>query len=61
MAKWRARGGGQPQELPETVEADRTGFETPLTITGTPEYVVAEALDANGKLLGTSSAIPVRV
>ena len=41
--------------------ADRTGFETTLTIQGTPEYVVAEALDATGKVLGTSSAIPVRV
>ena len=28
---------------------------------GSPEYVVAEALDANGKVLGASSAIPVRV
>jgi len=61
VAKWRARAGGQPKALPETVEAARTGFETTLTITGTPEYVVAEALDAGGKVLGTSSAIPVRV
>jgi hypothetical protein len=61
VAKWRARAGGQPKELLETVEAARTGFETTLTITGTPEYVVAEALDAGGKVLGTSSAIPVRV
>jgi hypothetical protein len=61
VAKWRARAGGQPKELTETVEAARTGFETTLTITGTPEYVVADALDADGKVLGTSSAIPVRV
>jgi hypothetical protein len=61
VAKWRARAGGQPKELPATVEAPRAGFETTLTITGTPEYVVTEALDAGGKVLGTSSAIPVRV
>ncbi|WP_436525286.1 arylsulfotransferase family protein [Actinoplanes sp. HUAS TT8] len=61
VARWRARAGGQPQELSETVEAARTGFETTLTVTGTPEYVVAEALDAKGTVLGTSSAIPVRV
>ena len=61
VAKWRARAGGQPGALTESVEAARTGFETTLTLPGTPEYVVAEALDAEGKLLGTSSAIPVRV
>jgi uncharacterized membrane protein len=61
VTKWRARAGGQPRALSESVEASRTGFETTLTVPGTPEYVVAEALDANGKVLGVSSAIPVRV
>ncbi|AEV89152.1 hypothetical protein ACWT_8143 [Actinoplanes sp. SE50] len=61
IARWRARAGGQPQELSTTVEAARTGFETTLTVQGTPEYVVAEALAANGTVLGSSSAIPVRV
>jgi hypothetical protein len=61
VAKWRARSGEQPGALTQTVEANRTGFETTLTIQGTPEYVVAEALDATGKVLGASSAIPVRV
>ncbi|GLZ00318.1 hypothetical protein Acsp02_75700 [Actinoplanes sp. NBRC 103695] len=62
VAKWRARSGSQPKALnATTAEAARTGFETRLTIQGTPEYVVADALDAQGKLLGTSSAIPVRV
>ncbi|UQU65068.1 arylsulfotransferase family protein [Couchioplanes caeruleus] len=61
VAKWRARAGGQPGALNQSVEAPRTGFETTLTVPGTPEYVVAEALDAAGKVLGTSSAVPVRV
>jgi hypothetical protein len=61
VAKWRARAGSQPGALTSAVEAGRTGFETTLTLPGTPEYVVAEALDAAGKVLGTSSAIPVRV
>ncbi|GAA2845226.1 hypothetical protein Acy02nite_46540 [Actinoplanes cyaneus] len=42
-------------------EAARTGFEMTLTVSGTQEYVVAEALDAKGAVLGSSSAIPVRV
>jgi hypothetical protein len=61
VTKWRARYGEQPGALAQTAEADRTGFETTLTIQGQPEYVVAEALDATGKVLGTSSAVPVRV
>jgi arylsulfotransferase ASST len=62
VAKWRARSGSQPKALSAaSPEAARTGFETRLTIQGTPEYVVADALDASGKVLGTSSAIPVRV
>ena len=62
VAKWRARAGGQPRALTAaSVDAARTGFETRLQVAGTPEYVVADALDTSGKVLGTSSAIPVRV
>jgi hypothetical protein len=61
VATWRARGGGQPGELGVAAQGPRTGFETTLMITGTPEYVVAEALDAAGNVLGASSAIPVRI
>jgi hypothetical protein len=61
VAKWRARAGGQPKELGQSAEAARSGFETTLTIPGMVEYVVADALDAQGKVLGTSAAIPVRV
>ena len=59
--KWRARSGTQPGALSGAVEAEHSGFETTLTVQGTPEYVVAEALDATGKVLGASSAVPVRV
>jgi hypothetical protein len=61
VARWRARSGAQPGALAGAVDGNRTGFETSLTIPGTPEYVVAEALDSAGKVLGASSAIPVRV
>jgi hypothetical protein len=61
VAKWRARSGTQPGALAGSTEGDRTGFETTLKINGTPEYVVAEALDRSGNVLGASSAIPVRV
>ena len=61
VTKWRARSGAQPGALTAAVEAPRSGFETTLTIPGTPEYVLAEALDATNTVLGVSSAIPVRV
>ncbi|MCU7722183.1 arylsulfotransferase family protein [Actinoplanes sp. KI2] len=61
VSRWRARSGTQPGALAGVIEGDRSGFETTLTVQGTPEYVVAEALDATGKVLGASSAIPVRV
>jgi hypothetical protein len=61
VAKWRARSGGQPGALTASAEAPRSGFETSLTITGTPGYVVVDALDVAGSVLGTSSAVPVRV
>lgn len=62
VARWRARWGAQPGALAGgAVEEPRTGFETTLTVPGMPEYVVAEALDAAGEVLGASSAVPVRV
>ncbi|XVV12685.1 arylsulfotransferase family protein [Actinoplanes sp. CA-131856] len=62
VARWRARWGAQPDVLTGgTIEARRSGFETTLTVPGIPEYVVAEALDDKGAVLGVSSAIPVRV
>jgi hypothetical protein len=61
VATWQARAGGQPGKLSVAATAARTGFETTMTIAGTPEYVVAEALDATGRVLGASSAIPVRI
>ena len=41
-------------------EGDRTGFETALTVPGTPEYLRADAFAPNGRLLGSSAIIPVR-
>ncbi|MEU4419141.1 arylsulfotransferase family protein [Actinoplanes sp. NPDC024001] len=61
VTKWRARSGAQPGVLQGAVEAARSGFETTLTIPGTPEYVVVEALDDAGQVLGSSSAIPIRI
>jgi hypothetical protein len=62
VASWRTSSGTQPGALKDApVEAARTGFETTLTIHGSPEYVIAEAIDSTGKVLGSSSAIPVRV
>ncbi|WP_229067398.1 arylsulfotransferase family protein [Actinoplanes sp. DH11] len=61
VRRWRARTGEQPGRLSAGAEAERSGFETTFPVTGIPQYVVAEALDEAGQVIGSSSAIPVRV
>ncbi|MEU4691949.1 arylsulfotransferase family protein [Actinoplanes sp. NPDC023714] len=61
VRRWRARSGGQPGRLAASAEAERAGFETTFPVAGIPEYVVVEALDEAGQVIGSSSAIPVRV
>jgi hypothetical protein len=61
VAKWQVRAGTQAGNLTKLTEGPRTGFETELVLKGMHEYVVVDALDAAGKVLGTSASIPVRV
>ncbi|HEX8628951.1 MAG TPA: arylsulfotransferase family protein, partial [Catenuloplanes sp.] len=62
VSRWRVRAGNQPTTpLPVVAEAARTGFETVLTVPGRPVYVVAEALDGTGTVLGSSATLPVQV
>ena len=58
VTHWRVRGGSAPAELKEIGVAAWKQLETRITVTGAPEYVQVEALDASGKVLGRSE--PVR-
>ncbi|MGH2891241.1 MAG: arylsulfotransferase family protein, partial [Solirubrobacteraceae bacterium] len=54
IARWRILAGSSPRALKPIVEVPRTGFETSATIFSDADYVKAEALDASGRVLGTS-------
>ena len=52
VARWRVKPSG--------VSVPRTGFETTIRVPGGASSVVVEALGARGRVLGRSSAVPVR-
>ena len=54
---WRLLAGARPDALAPVAETARTGFETVITevvATASAAYVAVEALDASGRVLGTS-------
>jgi hypothetical protein len=54
---WRLMGGADPDHLSPVGEAPWTDFETKLSFAGMPAYVEAQALDANGRVIGISPVI----
>ena len=54
---WRLLAGASPDVMATVAETSRTGFETVITEVvpaGSAAYVAVEALDASGRVLGTS-------
>ena len=58
VASWRVLGGPRPGSLKPVATVARNGFETRMTIPGHPGLVAVQALNARGKVLGTSRAQP---
>lgn len=58
VSEWRVRGGATPDDLEELATEPRAGFETAIGLSGSVDWVVVEALDASGYVLGRSE--PVR-
>jgi Arylsulfotransferase (ASST) len=56
-ASWRVLGGPSAQQLTPVAGAARSGFETTIALPAAPAYVAAQALGANGEVLGTSRVI----
>jgi hypothetical protein len=52
---WRVLAGAERSQLRPAATAARTGFETTLTAKTDAPYVAVQALDASGRVLGTSS------
>jgi hypothetical protein len=57
IATWRLLGGPDQNNLTPLVEAPWADFETKLGAAGTPAFVKAQALDANGNVLGESGVV----
>lgn len=57
VASWRVLAGASAAALQAVVTTSKRGFETQIAIASQP-YVAVQALDANGRALGTSSVVP---
>lgn len=58
VASWRVLSGDDEDHLVENTEVERTGFETAADITPNGSTIIVEALDADGKSLGSTRAGP---
>jgi len=54
-AAWRLEGGPTPGALRILGRWPQTGFETSIVLAGRPRYLRAQALDASGRVLGSST------
>jgi hypothetical protein len=56
VATWQVLAGEGPRKLKELASTPREGFETVITVKTTAPYVGVRAMDASGKVLGSSRA-----
>jgi hypothetical protein len=54
VTAWRVLGGTRRTALTSLARARRDGFETTIPLHGRPRYVAVQALNAHGKVIGTS-------
>jgi Arylsulfotransferase (ASST) len=54
VRSWRVLAGSRPGSLSPAGQTSRTGFETVKVLPAAAHYVAVQALDAQGKVLGTS-------
>ncbi|MDQ6810783.1 MAG: arylsulfotransferase family protein, partial [Actinomycetota bacterium] len=54
VAHWRVLGGASPRALTALTTAPHRGFETAIALRASPRYLAMQALDSQGRLLGTS-------
>jgi hypothetical protein len=55
VRSWRVLGGSSPTALQPLVTTRKTWFETWIPLRSAPPYVVAQALDRRGHVIGTSA------
>jgi hypothetical protein len=57
VASWRLEGGSSPKALEPLRTVARGGFETLLSVPGSPAYVAVVALDSRGRALARSGTL----
>lgn len=57
IASWNVLAGSSSTQLATAASAAKAGFETSISVAGKPAYVLVQALDAAGDVLGSSHAI----
>jgi hypothetical protein len=57
VAMWRVLAGSSPSSLAPAQAITKTGFQTTVAVSSAGPYVAVQAVDANGTVLGTSSAV----
>jgi hypothetical protein len=60
VASWQVLAGSQAGSLSPAGGARFAGFETAIRLPAAQRFVQVRALDASGKVLGTSKVTPVR-
>ena len=57
LARWQVLGGSTPSKMSVIASAGKSAFETPIKLPSSRTYLEVRALDAHGKVLGTSTAV----
>ena len=60
VSSWRVLAGPTPSSLTVQARMPDSGFESSITFPTAYSYVAVQALSRSGRLLGTSSAVPVQ-
>jgi hypothetical protein len=58
VARWRVLAGGLTDSLTPVASVAKRGFETAIVVRTAAPYLAVQALDANGRVLGRSAAVP---
>lgn len=59
VTDWVLHAGGATGSLRRAAQATRLGFETAIRVSGAPQRVAVDGLDASGKTLGTSATLTI--
>jgi len=57
VAAWRVLAGSSPSALSQTAQAARAGFQTTIAVAAKGPYVMVQALDDNGAVIGSSATL----